>query len=113
MSRCPFLIDGDLANQCARNAGHDGQHEPSHRRHTAEDEGRSQIHRTFAYHRPAGEAISKVTQLRECFSAIKERIETLCPQSRERAVALTELETSAMWAIKSVVLNDPNSIVDG
>jgi hypothetical protein len=29
--------------------------------------------------------------------------------SRQRAVAVTELETAAMWAIKAVVFNDPAS----
>jgi hypothetical protein len=28
-------------------------------------------------------------------------------------VAITELETSAMWAIKAVVFNDPASEVEG
>ena len=36
----------------------------------------------------------------------------LSPKSREQSVALTELETTAMWAIKAVVCNDPESEVD-
>jgi hypothetical protein len=35
----------------------------------------------------------------------------VAPASRERSIALTELEGSAMWAIKSVVCNDPESEV--
>jgi hypothetical protein len=31
------------------------------------------------------------------------------PESRERSVAFTKLEELAMWAIKSVVVNDPES----
>ena len=32
-------------------------------------------------------------------------------ESRERSIALTEIETAAMWAVKSVVFNDPASEV--
>lgn len=70
------------------------------------------IEKTFAYHAPSEVAKAKITTIREEFSALKKRIEIECPNSRERAVALTELETSAMWAIKSVVSNDPESIAD-
>jgi hypothetical protein len=67
--------------------------------------------KTFAYHKPTVESLSKITNLRVAYSNLKAIIEATCPPSRERAVALTELETSAMWAIKSVVHNDPNSEV--
>jgi hypothetical protein len=69
------------------------------------------MHKTFAYHKPSEEGLRKITELREAYSTLKDHIEKHSPASRERAVALTELETSAMWAIKSVVLNDPNSVV--
>lgn len=70
------------------------------------------IDKTFAYHKPSSVGLARITKLREDFSALKLTIETLCPPSRERSVAITELETSAMWAIKAVVFNDPNSEVD-
>ena len=63
----------------------------------------------FAYHKPGDESLTKITQLREAFSALHTLIEEVAPVSRERSVAITELETSAMWAIKSVVSNDPKS----
>ena len=40
-------------------------------------------------------------------------IEATCPVSRERACEVTNLETAAMWVIKALVINDPNSKVDG
>lgn len=68
--------------------------------------------KAFAYHGPSADGLLKITQLREEFSHLKRIIETVAPASRERSVALTELETSAMWAIKAVVFNDPNSKTD-
>jgi hypothetical protein len=67
--------------------------------------------KTFAYHKPSAMGLEEITKLREAYSELKALIESLSPASRERAVALTELETSAMWAIKSVVFNDPDSVV--
>lgn len=67
--------------------------------------------KTFAYHKPSQDGLDKITKLREAFSTLSDLVESTCPQSRERSVALTELETTAMWAIKAVVCNDPESEV--
>lgn len=80
--------------------------EEAHRR-----AGTSHIDKPFAYHKPSDDGMKKITVLREAFTAVKATIEASCPPSRERSVALTELETSAMWAIKAVVFNDPASEV--
>lgn len=69
------------------------------------------IDKPFAYHAPSTDGLAKITALREAFSVVKAAIEANCPPSRQAAVALTELETSAMWAIKAVVFNDPDSKV--
>lgn len=69
------------------------------------------IDKPFAYHKPSDDGMVRITRLREAFSVVKKEIEATCPESRQRAVAITELETSAMWAIKAVVFNDPESTV--
>lgn len=71
------------------------------------------IDKPFAYHKPSPDGLDRINQLREAYSVVQRLIETTCPQSRQKAVAITELETSAMWAIKAVVFNDPNSTVEG
>lgn len=65
--------------------------------------------KTFAYHKPSPEGLNAITDLREAFSDMHKLIELRAPASRERSIALTELETAAMWAIKAVVSNDPTS----
>lgn len=67
--------------------------------------------KTFAYHKPSAAGLEKITKLREAFSAMHDLIDSLAPNSREKSVAFTELETTAMWAIKAVVCNDPESEV--
>ena len=70
------------------------------------------IGKTYAYHKPSDSGLAKIKELRAGFTAVAELIERNCPASRERAVALTNLETTAMWAIKSTVCNDPESVVE-
>lgn len=70
------------------------------------------IDKPFAYHKPSEDGLERITLLRERFSELRRCIENICPNSRHKAVALTELETTAMWAIKAVVFNDPASEVD-
>lgn len=69
------------------------------------------IDKPYAYHAPSSDGLARITELREQFSALQQTIERVCPVSRHRSVALTELETTAMWAIKAVVFNDPDSLV--
>lgn len=67
------------------------------------------MRKTYAYHSPAPKSLQKITEIREAFSKLQDLIESTAPVSRERSVAITELETAAMWAIKSIVCNDPES----
>lgn len=62
----------------------------------------------FGYFKPNEEMLPLIQKVREAYTEVYKFILTL-PSSRERAVAITELETSAMWAIKGLVLNDPKS----
>lgn len=68
--------------------------------------------KTYAYHKPSPDGLTRIATLRKAFSDLHDLIEDIAPQSREKSVALTKLETTAMWAIKAVVCNDPQSVVD-
>lgn len=67
------------------------------------------IDKPYAYHAPTPDGLARITRLREHFSEGERLIREVCPESRHRSVAITENETTAMWAIKSVVFNDPGS----
>ena len=67
------------------------------------------IDKPYAYHKPSPEGRDKINKLREHFSEGERLMKEICPQSRQLSVALTNNETTAMWAIKAVVFNDPNS----
>ena len=68
--------------------------------------------KTFAYHKPSTVGLEQIKKLREAYSTLHAVLSSVAPLSRERSVALTELETSAMWAVKAVVFNDPESQVE-
>ena len=70
------------------------------------------IDKPFAYHQPSESGLTRITNLREAFSAVAQAIDTNCDPSRQKSIAVTELETAAMWAIKAVVFNDTQSVVD-
>lgn len=69
------------------------------------------IDKPYAYHLPSEHGLAKIESLREAFSRMEELIRSVCPDSRHKSVAITNLETAAMWAIKAVVFNDPDSEV--
>lgn len=69
------------------------------------------IDKPYAYHKPSDDGMTRINALRESFSELGKLIQKTCPESRHKSVAITNLETTAMWAIKAVVFNDPNSEV--
>ncbi len=70
------------------------------------------MEKTYAYHKPSSQGLAKITELRQAYSTLHDVVKRLGTESREKAVALTNLEQSAMWAIKSVVCNDPESVAE-
>ena len=62
----------------------------------------------FGYFKPSDKMLPLIQETRDVYSMVYRHLMAL-PASRERAVAITELETSAMWAIKGLVLNDEES----
>jgi hypothetical protein len=70
------------------------------------------IDKPYAYHKPSVEGLEKITELREVFSIVEAALKRICPPSRQTSIAITKNEEAAMWAIKAVVFNDPESEVN-
>jgi hypothetical protein len=62
----------------------------------------------FGYLKPADTNLPKIQETRDAYTQVHKFLLTL-PKSRQLSIAITELETSAMWAIKGLVFNDPGS----
>ncbi|ERM16530.1 DUF7681 family protein [Brevibacillus laterosporus] len=75
-----------------------------------------QIDNTFMYHSPKEGQSEKYTALREKAKQLAYLI--VCPNSREKSLAMTNLEQSIMWANASIARNEVctnkyrNSITD-
>ncbi len=70
------------------------------------------IDKPYAYHKPSARGLEAITRLRELFSQVERTIIEVCPSARYRALAITSNELTAMWAIKSVVFDDPDSEIE-
>lgn len=61
-----------------------------------------QIENNFKYHSPKEGKPEKYTALREKAKELAYLIEELCPNSREKSIAFTQLETAILWANTSI-----------
>lgn len=66
----------------------------------------NQIENNFKYHKPNEGQPEKYTALREKAKELAYLIDELCPNSREKALAITKLEESTMWANASIARNE-------
>ncbi len=61
-----------------------------------------EIGKRFKYHTPKGDQPERYQKLRAKAKELAEMIEALCPDSREKALASTNLEQAVMWANASI-----------
>jgi len=64
------------------------------------------IEQTFTYHKPFGSQPERYELIRGTAKQLAETIANCCPDSRERSVALTNLQQTVMWANASIAINE-------
>ena len=69
--------------------------------------GQEELGTRFTYHAPHGDQVERYQDIREHAKAFATLIDRHCPDSREKALALTELESSVMWANAGIARRDP------
>ena len=65
----------------------------------------SKIESAFTYHAPKPGQPEMYTGIREKAKELAYLIDGLCPDSREKSLAMTKLEECAMWANASIARN--------
>lgn len=65
-----------------------------------------QIKNNFSYHGPKDGQPEKYTHLRETAKEFAYLLNDLCPDSREKSLAMTKLEECVMWANASIARNE-------
>lgn len=63
------------------------------------------LENNFKYHSPKEGQPEKYTAIREKAKELAYLIDAECPVSRERSIAMTNLETTVMWANASIARN--------
>jgi len=66
----------------------------------------AELEKNFTYHAPKPGQPDRYERLREKAKELAYLITQECPPSRERSVALTELETSVFWANAAIARNE-------
>jgi len=66
----------------------------------------SDIERMFTYHPPKDGQPERYAKIRAKAKELAELIDTECPKSRERSIAMTELENSVFWANAAIARNE-------
>jgi hypothetical protein len=65
-----------------------------------------ELNRRFSYHPPKGNQAERYENLRAYGRELAVHIDILCPDSREKSLAMTALEEAIMWAIASIARNE-------
>ena len=64
------------------------------------------IEATFTYHPPFGTQAQRYGYLRAKAKELAYLIQEECPDSREKALALTNLQQTIMWANAAIAINE-------
>lgn len=69
------------------------------------------LENSYSYHAPKGNQVERYNELRNKAKELAHMIDELCPDSREKSVAQTNLEQAIMWANKSIACNEAGEVV--
>lgn len=64
------------------------------------------LENNFKYHAPKGDQTERYEELRNKAKELAHMIDELCPNSREKSLAHTNLEQATMWANASIARNE-------
>jgi hypothetical protein len=65
-----------------------------------------QIRNIFSYHAPFGNQAARYEAIRTEARTLAFIIDDNCPESREKALALTNLQQAVMWANAAIAINE-------
>ncbi len=65
-----------------------------------------ELKKRFTYHAPKANQPERYEKIRMEALGLASRIETSCPESREKSLAFTKLEEAVMWANAAIARNE-------
>ena len=70
------------------------------------DADKAKLEGIFTYHAPKEDQTARYIILRAHGKALATQVMFLCPDSRERSVALTKIQEAVMWANAAIAINE-------
>ena len=67
----------------------------------------AELGKRFTYHPPTGDQATRYEHIRDTGLGVAILINELCPESREKSLAITHLEEVVMWANAAIARNEP------
>ncbi len=67
---------------------------------------KQQIENIFTYHAPHGDQVDRYAAIRSAARALAYTIDQCSPESREKSIAITNLQQAAMWANAAIAINE-------
>lgn len=67
-----------------------------------------ELENRFSYHPPKDTQPLKYAHIREIVHKVAAEFQHICPESRERSIAITKLEEAVMWANAAIARNSSN-----
>lgn len=64
------------------------------------------LEKRFTYHPPKADQPPRYEAIRKTAKDFAELINDLCPESREKSLALTKLDEAVMWANAAIARNE-------
>ena len=64
------------------------------------------IDNIFTYHAPKSDQGKRYDEIRKTACSLATVLNILCPDSREKSVAITKLQEAVMWANASIAINE-------
>jgi hypothetical protein len=64
------------------------------------------LERIFTYHPPKGDQAQRYEQIRQAALSFANKIEDLCPECRERTIAITHIESAVFFANAAIARNE-------
>ena len=68
-----------------------------------------QIENIFTYHAPSTNQIGRYQDLRDMARELAFTINALCPESREKSIAITKLQEAIQMANASIAINEKDA----
>jgi hypothetical protein len=65
-----------------------------------------QIEKAFEYHMPKIGQPQRYKELRDFAKEFAKLVDSLCPNSREKSLAMTKIEEAIMWANAAIARNE-------